>query len=154
MQLESLKRNMKNFVHFTYKKIQVFDPYQELRPLSNDEIWEENPTNPRPEAMGRIVDSLVRVVNSMTSSSGSREGTKQIRGLKAEARPTTAATTHTTMREEEWDIIRGNRAAYDGDRHFDPAHSYGGRDSRGGHRNYTCRSRSTRVDFTRICSHW
>jgi hypothetical protein len=67
IQLDALKKNMRDFTYYSNKKMKVFDPNQEIKGMGKDEIWTDSVTVMSPEAATRVVDGLVRLVESMNA---------------------------------------------------------------------------------------
>jgi hypothetical protein len=61
------KKNMRDFTHYSFKKMKVFDPNQELKGLSNEEIWPDSPTRISTGAAAGIVDRLIKLADSMNT---------------------------------------------------------------------------------------
>jgi hypothetical protein len=81
IQLDSLKKNMRDFTHYSFKKMKVFDPNQELKGLSNEEIWTDSPTMVSTEAATRIIESLLKFADSMnTPPRGAKQHAAQLEG--------------------------------------------------------------------------
>jgi hypothetical protein len=130
IQLDSLKKNMRDFAHYSFKKMKVFDPNQELKGLSNEEIWTDSSTMVSTEAATRIVDGLLKFADSNTSS-------REDNNMQHNQHP---GNLEGRGRGQRGSHYRGNRGGAIGHgRQHDPEHRYGGRGSRGGHRDFRAR---------------
>jgi hypothetical protein len=130
IQLDSLKKNMRDFTHYSFKKMKVYDPNQELKGMSSEEIWTDNPTKVSTEAATKIIDGLLKFVDSST---GSREEV----AMQNSQNPGHAEGRGRGHRGSNY---RGNRGSAIGrGRQHDPEHRFGGRGSRGGHGDFRAR---------------
>jgi hypothetical protein len=130
IQLDSLKKNMRDFTHYSFKKMKVYDPNQELKGMSSEEIWTDSSTKVSTEAATKIVDGLLQFVDSSTSSREEVVMQNSQNPGHAEGRG----------RGHCGSNYRGNRGGATGrGRHHDPEQRFGGRGSRGGHRDFMAR---------------
>jgi hypothetical protein len=121
--------------------MKVFDPNQEIKGMGKDEIWTDSVTMMSPEAATKVVDGLVRLVESMNAQRDDRNSNNPNRRENNQ------------QQNQGW-RGRGSRGQYSGrggnsgnnrggnsdrGRLHDPEQRYGGRGSRGGHRDYRAR---------------
>jgi hypothetical protein len=117
MQLESLKRNLKDHVYnMNRRNIKVMDPMLDLRGMDPSEVWGPNPIILLEEAAGKLADGLMLMASHLEDSSNNMRGRGRGRG-------------YGQFREF------GNR----GGRSHNPGSSSGGRGHRGGHSDYRAR---------------
>jgi hypothetical protein len=115
MQLESLKRNLKDHVYnLNRRNIKVMDPMLDLRGLDPSEVWGSNPIIPLDVAASKLADGLMLMASHLEDSSQNMRGRGRGRGQFRE---------------------HGNR----GGRLHNPGSSSGGRGHRGGHSDYRAR---------------
>jgi hypothetical protein len=115
MQLESLKRNLKDHVYnLNRRNIKVMDPMLDLRGLDPSEVWGSNPIIPLDAAASKLVDGLMLMASHLVDSTHNMRGRGRGRGQFREY---------------------GNR----GGRSHNPGSSSGGRGHRGGHSDYRAR---------------
>jgi hypothetical protein len=141
IQLDALKKNMRDFTYYSNKKMKVFDPNQEIKGMGKDEIWTDSVTMMSPEAATKVVDGLVRLVESMNAQRDDRNSNNPNRRENNQ------------QQNQGW-RGRGSRGQYSGrggnsgnnrggnsdrSRLHDPEQRYGGRGSRGSHRDYRAR---------------
>jgi hypothetical protein len=119
MQLETLKRNLKDHVfNLNKRNIKVMDPMLDLRGLDPTEVWGPNPIIPLDEAASKLVDGLMLMASHLEGNShANMRGRARGRGRGQ-------------YREQH-----GNR----GGRSHTPGSSSGGRGHRGGHSDYRAR---------------
>jgi hypothetical protein len=72
IQLDALKKNMRDFTYYSHKKMKVFDPNQKIKGMGKDKIWTDSVTMMSTEAATRVVDGLVRLVESMNAQRDDR----------------------------------------------------------------------------------
>jgi hypothetical protein len=136
--LDALKKNMRDFTYYNSKKMKVFDPNQEIKGMGKDEIWNESATMMSREAATKVVDGLVRLVESMNGSREDRNTNQNRRDNNQ----------NQGWRGRGSRGQHGGRGGYSGSsrggnndrgRLHDPEQRYGGRGSRGGHRDFRAR---------------
>jgi hypothetical protein len=116
---------MRDFTHYTFKKMTVYDPNQELKGMSSEEIWSDSSTKVSTDAATKIVDGLLKLVdNSEENTQNSQnQGRTDGRG-----------------RGHRGSNYQGNRGGAVGrGRQHDPEQRFGGWGSRGGHRDFRAR---------------
>jgi hypothetical protein len=133
MQLESLKRNMRDHVYYTNRRIKIFDVNQYIRSMSNDDIWGEDPALPKTEVIGKMVDGLMKMLDGQDSSREDQERPRDISRGRGRAAPPRG-----NWRGRGRGFM-GNDSSRGGGRHFDPERRFGGRGSFGGHDDHRAR---------------
>jgi hypothetical protein len=149
IQLDALKRHMRDHAFYNCKKLRVFDPNQEIRPLSKEEVWGPDPVQQSAEAMSKVIDSLVKMVDGMTRDTdepGEQQGHQQrqlqLRGGPHNHHPRGGGRGRGRGRgydPQGSQGSHGNSSNRVGGRHYDPEQCYGGRGSMGGQYDYRAR---------------
>jgi hypothetical protein len=145
IQLEALKRHMRDHAFYNCRKLRVFDPNQEIRPLNKEEAWGPDPVQLSAEAMSKVIDSLVKMVDGLNremEEPGERQGQQrqqQQRGGPHHHHPRGGGRGRGRGRGYNPQGSYGNSSNSVGGRHYDPEQRYGGRGSRGGQYDYRAR---------------
>jgi hypothetical protein len=141
IQLDALKRNMRDHAFYNCKKLRVFDPNQEIRILSKVEAWGPDSVQLSAEAMSKVIDSLVKTVDGLARNmdepgeqQGQQQRQQQCRGGSHNNHPRGG----NRGRGRGYDPHGGN-SNRGGGRHYDPEQRYGGRGSMGGQYDYRAR---------------
>jgi hypothetical protein len=81
--LEILRKNFKDFLFYDGRRnIKVFDPCIDIRGMTDEEAWGDDPIHPTEEAFGKMAASVGKI--------GLREGAKRSRTDSLEAGNTAA----------------------------------------------------------------
>jgi hypothetical protein len=124
---------MRDHVYYTNRRIRILDVNQNIRAMSNDDIWGEDPALPKPEALNKMVDGLLNMVDGQDNS---REDQNRLRD---NTRGRGRGGPHRGNWRGRGRGFISNDSSRGGGRHFDPERRFGGRGSLGGHEDHRAR---------------
>jgi hypothetical protein len=105
----------------------------DLRAMSKDDIWGEDPAMPKIEAISKMVDGLLKMVDGQDNSREDQDRQRDNNRGRGRAGP------HRGNWRGRGRGISGNESSRGGGRHFDPERRFGGRGSLGSHDDHRAR---------------